>query len=36
MRKWLVLALCSLLAIAVCAVAAADLPDPKAHITFDG
>ena len=36
MRKWLVLALCALLAIAVCAVAAAELPDPVTHYTFDG
>ena len=36
MRKWLVLALCALLAISLCAVAAAELPEPFAHLTFDG
>lgn len=36
MRKWLVLALCALLAVSLCAVAAAELPEPFAHITFDG
>ena len=37
MRKWLVLALCALLTISVCAIAAAEgLPEPVVHITFDG
>ena len=37
MRKWLALLLCALLALALCAVAAAeDLPEPFAHLTFDG
>ena len=37
MKKWLVLALCALLAVSVCAFAAAEeLPEPFAHLTFDG
>ena len=37
MRKWLALALCTLLALSLCCLAAAeDLPEPFAHITFDG
>lgn len=37
MRKWLALLLCALLAVSALAVAAAeDLPEPFAHITFDG